>query len=140
MIKELEQFSIFGVSALTNAKFESDVKTSKIIPLWKNFHQIFGTPNEIYSVYYDYKNTLDLENLEYKVCVGVKEKEKSEKVLIQEGKYMLFEDFGKPEIITPKLWQEIYKFFKNSNLQRKFETDFDFYTANKVQIYIGIKE
>ncbi|MGH2266984.1 hypothetical protein [Campylobacter taeniopygiae] len=28
----------------------------KIFPLWKDFHRVFDTPDEIYSVYYDYKD------------------------------------------------------------------------------------
>ncbi|HEF7377101.1 TPA: GyrI-like domain-containing protein [Campylobacter jejuni] len=138
MIQEIEEFSIYGVSVKTDEELESDLNSSLIFPLWKKFHSIFGTPDEIYSVYYDYKNT---HKLEYKICVGVKNPhEKGEKICIKGGKYMLFEGFGKPEIIAPKLWQNINEFFKNSSLQRKFDTDFEFYTTNKTQIYISIKE
>ncbi|ECK7771042.1 GyrI-like domain-containing protein [Campylobacter coli] len=124
MIQEIEEFSIYGVSVKTDEELESDLNSSLIFPLWKKFHSIFGAPDEIYSVYYDYKNT---HKLEYKIC-------------IKGGKYMLFEDSGKPEIIAPKLWQNINEFFKNSSLQRKFDTDFEFYTTNKTQIYISMKE
>lgn len=108
MIQEIEEFSIYGVSVKTDEELESDLNSSLIFPLWKKFHSIFGAPDEIYSVYYDYKNT---HKLEYKICVGVKNPhEKGEKICIKGGKYMLFEGFGKPEIIAPKLWQNINEF------------------------------
>ncbi|ATD42004.1 GyrI-like domain-containing protein [Campylobacter jejuni] len=78
MIQEIEEFSIYGVSVKTDEELESDLNSSLIFPLWKKFHSIFGAPDEIYSVYYDYKNT---HKLEYKICVGMKNPhEKGEKI------------------------------------------------------------
>lgn len=81
MIQEIEEFSIYGVSVKTDEELESDLNSSLIFPLWKKFHSIFGAPDEIYSVYYDYKNT---HKLEYKICVGMKNPhEKGEKICIK---------------------------------------------------------
>ncbi|MBZ7928572.1 GyrI-like domain-containing protein [Campylobacter molothri] len=135
MIKQIQEFAIFGVTTSTDKKLESDKQTSKIFPLWKDFHRVFGAPDEIYSVYYDYKD------LEFKIGVGIKNPcQNAEKILIKSGSYMIFEDFGKPEIIVPKIWSKIEIFFKNSDIKRAFLTDFEFYTSSKTQIYISIKD
>ncbi|MFY4690231.1 hypothetical protein ACOTVD_03940 [Campylobacter jejuni] len=51
MIQEIEEFSIYGVSIQTDEELEIDLNSSLIFPLWKKFYSIFGTPDEIYSVY-----------------------------------------------------------------------------------------
>ncbi|EOI3983167.1 GyrI-like domain-containing protein [Campylobacter jejuni] len=110
MIQEIEEFSIYGVSVKTDEELESDLNSSLIFPLWKKFHSIFGAPDEIYSVYYDYKNT---HKLEYKICVGVKNPhEKGEKICIKGGKYMLFEGFGKPESLPQNFGKISMNFLK----------------------------
>ncbi len=37
MIQEIEEFSIYGVSVKTDEELESDLNSSLIFPLWKNF-------------------------------------------------------------------------------------------------------
>ena len=57
---------------------------------------------------------------------------------IKSGKYAVFSFPNEPQNVA-KFWGEIWKYFENSELKRAYETDFEKYLNEKIEIYISIK-
>ena len=57
---------------------------------------------------------------------------------IKSGKYAVFSFPCEPHNVA-KFWGEIWKYFESSKLRRAYETDFEKYLNEKIEIYISIK-
>ncbi|MBE2983977.1 effector binding domain-containing protein [Campylobacter sp. RM6883] len=133
-----EDFEIYGLKAITDNSSEMS-RCGKITSLWKEFLSLgFGDLDEIYAVYHEYESDI---NGFCSLIVGAKnlERKDSRKVFVKNGKYAMFSKDGTGESVTIELWHEIWSFFKSSNLQRVYESDFEKHLKDKIEIYISIK-
>ena len=131
-----DSFEIYGVK--THTKNEDEIAGNGKIPaLWSKFmSKYYDGKSEIYSVYCNYESDF---NGHYDNFIGTRLGQKSDKILkIQSGKYALFSFPNEPQNVT-KFWDEIWRYFESSELERAYETDFEKYLKDKIEIYISIK-
>ena len=131
-----DSFEIYGVKTRTKNEDEIGGK-GKIPALWSKFmSEHYDGKSEIYSVYCNYESDL---NGHYDNFIGTRLSHKSDKILeIKSGKYAVFSFAREPQNIA-KFWGEIWKYFESSKLKRAYETDFEKYLNEKIEIYISIK-
>ena len=99
--------------------------------------EVYDGKSEIYGVYCSYENGV---NGLYDLFIGTKSLCQSGEILeIKSGKYAVFSFPSEPQNVA-KFWGEIWKYFENSELKRAYETDFEKYLNEKIEIYISIKE
>ena len=131
-----ESFEIYGVKTRTKNEDEIGGK-GKIPALWSKFvSEYYDGKSEIYSVYCNYESDL---NGHYDNFIGTRSSHKSDEILeIKSGKYAVFSFAREPQKVG-KFWGEIWKYFESSELKRAYETDFEKYLKDKIEIYISIK-
>ena len=110
---------------------------SKIPALWAKFmREFYDGKSEIYGVYCSYENGV---NGLYDLFIGTKSLCSGGEILeIKGGKYAVFSFPNEPQNVA-KFWGEIWKYFESSKLKRAYETDFEKYLNEKIEIYISIK-
>lgn len=145
-IIDLEEIKVVGIKARTsNEKAEKDIEE-----LWERFYSeniiqkiSDKLDNEIISIYTEYEGD---HTKPYSVIIGCKVKSFNEidehftSKVIPSGKYAVINVEGELPKSVVNAWQQIW----NSDLQRKYGSDFELYKNNvkkdlpKAEIYIGI--
>ena len=135
-ILAVEGFKIYGLKTRTKNADEIN-GDGKIPALWAKFtKEIYDGKSEIYGVYCSYENGV---NGLYDLFIGTKSLCSGGGILeIKSGKYAVFSFPSEPQNVA-KFWGEIWKYFENSELKRAYETDFEKYLNEKIEIYISIK-
>ena len=135
-ILSVEGFKIYGLKTRTKNADEIN-GDGKIPALWAKFtKEIYDGKSEIYGVYCSYENGV---NGLYDLFIGTKSLCSGGGILeIKSGKYAVFSFPNEPQNVA-KFWGEIWKYFENSELKRAYETDFEKYLNEKIEIYISIK-
>lgn len=135
-ILAVEGFKIYGLKTRTKNTDEIN-GDGKIPALWAKFtKEIYDGKSEIYGVYCSYENGV---NGLYDLFIGTKSLCSGGGILeIKSGKYAVFSFPNEPHNVA-KFWGEIWKYFENSELKRAYETDFEKYLNEKIEIYISIK-
>ena len=135
-ILSVEGFKIYGLKTRTKNTDEIN-GDGKIPALWAKFtKEIYDGKSEIYGVYCSYENGV---NGLYDLFIGTKSLCSGGGILeIKSGKYAVFSFPNEPQNVA-KFWGEIWKYFENSELKRAYETDFEKYLNEKIEIYISIK-
>ena len=135
-ILAVEGFKIYGLKTRTKNTDEIN-GDGKIPALWAKFtKEIYDSKSEIYGVYCSYENGV---NGLYDLFIGTKSLCSGGGILeIKSGKYAVFSFPNEPQNVA-KFWGEIWKYFENSELKRAYETDFEKYLNEKIEIYISIK-
>lgn len=142
-IKKVESFLVTGFSVETQNKDEFNPETAKIPSVWQQVYASnLPSVGDIYGVYSDYES--DANGL-YTLTVGIASNEtrtQDTSVIIQAGKYLVFEGRGPMLIMVIATWQQIWTYFEdNHDYQRQYVTDFEIYAGpEQVDIYIGIKD
>jgi transcription activator, effector binding len=135
-ILAIEGFKIYGLK--TRTKNADEINGDGKIPiLWAKFmKEIYDGKSEIYGVYCSYESDV---NGFYDTFVGTKSLCPGGEILeIKSGKYAVFSFPCEPHNVA-KFWGEIWKYFESSELKRAYETDFEKYLNEKIEIYISIK-
>ena len=129
-ILAVEGFKIYGLK--TRAKNADEINGDGKIPaLWAKFTKEFYD-----GVYCSYENGV---NGFYDLFIGTKSLCHGGEILeIKSGKYAVF-SFPNESQNVAKFWGEIWKYFEDSKLKRAYETDFEKYLNEKIEIYISIK-
>ena len=141
---------IHGISVRTNNKDEQSQENGKIPNLWKEFFEkdlINNIKNQkesspIFGIYSSYESDF---NGEYNLTIGkevVSEDTtlKYKEVSIENGEYLLFKNKGQMPNIVINTWQNIWKYFEDNNIVRKYTTDFELYKSeDEIEIYIAVK-
>ncbi len=135
-ILAVEGFKIYGLKTRTKNTDEIN-GDGKIPALWAKFtKEIYDGKSEIYGVYCSYENGV---NGLYDLFIGTKSLCSGGGILeIKSGKYAVFSFPNEPQNVA-KFWGEIWKYFESSELKRAYETDFEKYLNEKIEIYISIK-
>ena len=135
-ILAVEGFKIYGLRIRTKNADEIN-GGGKIPALWAKFtKEFYDGKSEIYGVYCSYENGV---NGLYDLFIGTKSLCSGGGILeIKSGKYAVFSFPSEPQNVA-KFWGEIWKYFENSELKRAYETDFEKYLNEKIEIYISIK-
>lgn len=135
-ILAVEGIKIYGLK--TRTKNTDEINGGGKIPaLWAKFmKEIYDGKSEIYGVYCSYENGM---NGLYDLFIGTKSLCSGGEILeIKSGKYAVFSFPKEPQNVA-KFWREIWKYFEGSELKRAYETDFEKYLNEKIEIYISIK-
>jgi len=134
-ILEIEGFKIFGLKTRTKNADEINGE-GKIPALWAKFmREFYDGKSEIYGVYCSYENGV---NGLYDLFIGTKSLCCGGEILeIKSCKYAVF-SFPNESHNVAKFWGEIWKYFEGSKLKRAYETDFEFYGADEIKIYISV--
>ena len=135
-ILAVEGFKIYGLKTRTKNADEIN-GDGKIPALWAKFtKEVYDGKSEIYGVYCRYENGV---NGLYDLFIGTKSLCSGGEILeIKSGKYAVFSFPSEPQNVA-KFWGEIWKYFEGSKLKRAYETDFEKYLNEKIEIYISIK-
>lgn len=135
-ILAVEGFKIYGLKTRTKNADEIN-GDGKILALWAKFtKEFYDGKSEIYGVYCSYENGV---NGFYDLFIGTKSLCHGGEILeIKSGKYAVF-SFPNESQNVAKFWGEIWKYFESSELKRAYETDFETYLNEKIEIYISIK-
>nr|WP_315015839.1 effector binding domain-containing protein [uncultured Campylobacter sp.] len=135
-ILAVEGFKIYGLKTRTKNADEIN-GDGKIPALWAKFtKEVYDGKSEIYGVYCRYENGV---NGFYDLFIGTKSLCSGGEILeIKRGKYAVFSFPCEPQNVA-KFWGEIWKYFENSEPKRAYETDFEKYLNEKIEIYISIK-
>ena len=135
-ILAIEGFKIYGLKTRTKNADEIN-GDGKIPTLWAKFtKEIYDGKSEIYGVYCSYEN--GVSGL-YDLFIGTKSLCSGGEILeIKSGKFAVFSFPCEPHNVA-KFWGEIWKYFESSKLKRAYETDFEKYLNEKIEIYISIK-
>ena len=135
-ILAVEGFKIYGLKTRTKNADEIN-GDGKIPTLWAKFtKEFYDGKSEIYGVYCSYENGV---NGLYDLFIGTKSLCPGGEILeIKSSKYAVFSFPGEPQNVA-KFWGEIWKYFESSKLKRAYETDFERYLNEKIEIYISIK-
>lgn len=156
--KEKESIQILGITVRTSNSNEM-TENAQIPQLWETFYQqqVFERVSNLakspitYALYSDYDDGL---NGEYSTTVGleVKSEEIAPKGLIAKeipaAKYLIFtSEKGPITEIVIKTWQNIWRWFEQSDVERAYTGDFEIYDERcseqneaQVDIYVAIKE
>lgn len=147
---QIKQFTVTGSSTRTRNDDEFNAENARLPQLWEQFfsqdmNKLKANPDNpsIYGVYADYDS--DASGY-YTVTAGMdiagKPSTDYNPVIIQSGKYLVFENKGENPKAIIETWQAIWQYFECSSTQeqRKFVTDFEQYlNSEQHAVYIGIK-
>jgi len=156
VMKEKERFSMMGISVRTTNANEMTAD-AKIAGLWERYYgqEVFNEiPNPVnaFVAYGVYSNYVDGVNGEYSITAGLEVSEPSEipeefvVKTIPAAKYMVFTSGQGPisEVVI-KLWQDIWRWFEQGEVERTYTGDFEVYDERclnpqhaQVDIYIAI--
>lgn len=139
--------NIEGLSVRTKNADEINPEKAKIAALHQQFDKIcqvdYAKGYRVYGLYYDYESDATGE---FSVLAGTdqiahEKIESMKSIQIPAGKYCLFDVSGDVPQVVIKAWAEIWIFFeKNTDYQRNYVTDFEYYKSQtEVEVYIGIK-
>lgn len=128
----ISEFRVEGKIIRTNNLLELDPQTAQIGYLWESFLSKGDRSLRPYAVYSAYSSD---ENGDFDVTVGVKSELGT---LVHQNKYLVFEEKGEAPECVLRAWRSVWEYFKTSEETRLFQTDFEEYSADGVQIYIGI--
>lgn len=145
----LEEKLIVGISVRTNNSDEQSPVTGKLMKLWGNFFkndlmskisdQKENSP--MFGVYASYESDF---NGDYTVTAGVEVTSSSTDseyavVKIESGDYLLFSNKGEMPNVVVDTWKEIWEYFSENNIKRKYSTDFELYKSqDEVEVYISV--
>ena len=144
----LDQKKVYGLSLRTNMVNEMNPSTAKIGDLWQKFDAEVAVDykggERVYGLYYDYENGIEGD---FSVTAAYDGQAKGlEKLLIEAGKYLLFEaeaksanDLERTNTVIA-LWGEVWDYFANEPQHtRAFNRDFDFYKdQTHIEVYVSI--
>ncbi len=148
-IVEIDNKEIYGISTRTTNSDEMNPKTAKIGKTWQKFDSEvsvdYQNGERVYGVYYNYESDA---NGKFDVLAGCeKESHSLNKVIIQKGKYIVFEgkaktpdDEGRIQAVIAT-WGKVWEYFsdENSKYKRAYKTDFEYYkNQTDIDIYISI--
>ncbi len=142
MMKQVESFTVTGLSVRTQNSDEFNEKMAKLPGLWQQFYTSELAANaNIFGVYSNYDTDA---NGHYTVTVGVKshcEQTQLSPVTIQAGNYLVFKGTGPMPATVIEAWKQVWAFFeKNTAYRRNFISDFEAYNGpDQVAIYIGLE-
>ncbi|KRG12581.1 GyrI-like domain-containing protein [Lederbergia galactosidilytica] len=154
-LQKKDAFKVMGISVETSNENEM-TDQAKIPVLWGRFYQeqlsmqILALNHTVYGVYSDYATDV---NGTYQMTIGQevdKDTQSDEWVTktIPTSQYLVFTSKKGPIVqIVVELWQEIWEYCKEKNIQRTYTGDFEVYDercANpedaQVEIYIAVEE
>ena len=147
-IVKLEEKQIRGLSIRTSNAKEMNPQTAKIGALHQQFDAEISVDYKngarVYGVYYNYESD---HTGDFSVLAGVDQiagtrAENLESITLPAVTYMVFEATGEVPQIVIETWAKIWEYFssENSQFQRSYITDFEFYkNRHEVEIYIGVK-
>ena len=148
-IVEIEEKAIFGISTRTTNANEMNAETAKIGKAWQKFDNEvevdYQGGERVYGVYYNYESDA---NGEFDVLAGYeKQNNFLDKVIIQKGKYLVFNGKAKTPDDNERIqaviqtWGKIWKYFNNesSEYKRAYKTDFEYYNnQTDIDIYVSV--
>jgi predicted transcriptional regulator YdeE len=147
-IEHIESFCVTGLCVRTKNTDEFNSESAKIPGLWTQFYservveqistRLPNTP--IFGVYSAYES--DAASF-YDLTVGVsvdKSNSDFENIVIEAGKYLVFEARGAMPNAIIHTWSYIWSYFEqHPEIYRSFLTDFEAYkNPEEAHIYIGI--
>lgn len=157
VLKKKDQFCMMGISVRTTNANEMTAD-AKIAGLWEQYYgqkMYDGIPNLVnasvtYGLYSDYEDGV---NGEYSITAGLEVNDPSEfpKTFVVKtvpaATYLVFtSEKGPISEIVIKLWQDIWHWFEQGNVERTYTGDFEIYDERchnpqdaQVAIYIAIK-
>ena len=148
-VVEIDEKEIYGLSTRTTNATEMNPEIAKIGKTWQKFDNEvsvdYQNGERVYGVYYNYESDA---NSEFDVLAGCeKEGSSLDKVVIQKGKYLVFEgkaktpdDNGRIQAVI-ETWGKVWKYFgdESSKYKRAYKTDFEYYkNQSDIDIYISI--
>jgi predicted transcriptional regulator YdeE len=144
----VDPLSISGLQVRTFNSAEQSADTAKIGPMWGRFYseRLFEriAPKQpeaaVYGVYSGYES--DASGA-FDVTAGIAVTtpvQGYETISIEAGQYLVFEGKGPMPGAVIEAWQRIWGYFQaNPQIQRRYATDFERYSAEQaVSVYIGI--
>ena len=142
IMKQLDSFTVTGLTVKTQNSDEFNQETAKLPNLWQQFYASNPTPiTIIFGIYSDYES--DANGL-YNVTVGTANDNQSAElcaVKIHSGNYLIFQGKGPMPLTVIETWKRVWDYFSEESMhQRCFMTDFEAYSnSDEVAIYIGVK-
>jgi predicted transcriptional regulator YdeE len=150
-IVEIDEKTIYGISARTTNANEMNPKTARIAKTWQKFDSEvtvdYQGGERVYGVYYNYESDA---NGEFDVLAGCeKENNTPGKITIQKGKYLVFESRAEQVDDNARIqavietWGKVWEYFTNetSEYKRTYKTDFEYYkNQTDVDIYISVEK
>lgn len=130
IVVELAEFYIAGRTVRTNNQAEMNPASAKIAGLWQRFEP---TQEPVYGVYSNYQSDATGD---FDVTAGVRAEAG---LKIQAGKYLVFKARGPMPATVIEAWAGIWAYFAQSDTKRCFQTDFESYQPDGVDIYIGCR-
>ena len=135
----MESFTVMGREVRTSNTREMSGQ-GVIGLLWSKMNPDSGTPVAVYSEYATDKDG------EYSYMLGVEIGHNEtlplqfSKRTTEEGDYVCLKSEGPatPELVVG-LWRQIWTFEEAGQLVRAYRTDFEIYTANGLELYVGIR-
>lgn len=147
--QQVAAIRVSGVKVRTRNADETEAASAKIGPTWQRFfnqglyESIPGKHSDspVYGVYSAYESDASGE---FDVLAGVTTRvpaEGFESLVIEPGRYLVFEARGQMPDAVISTWQHIWAYFEQPDAQtRAFVTDFEAYQAEDLAlIYIGIR-
>lgn len=146
-LKTVAEKTIYGISTRTNNAAEMS-PNGKIPALWQSFDESvpvdYQNGERVYGAYFDYESD---HNGMFNVLAGFDgntypENIELEKIVIPQGKYLVFTHKGEMPQIAIDAWTEVWQYFDNDDCehQRLFSVDFEYYAnGNEIQVHIAVK-
>lgn len=147
--QQISQVRVSGLRIRTRNADEMSPASAKIGPMWQRFfgEGLYDTipgkqpGSPVYGVYSGYES--DAGGL-FDVTAGVATAEAAEgfdSLVIQAGRYLVFEARGQMPDAIIRAWQQVWAYFEQPGVQtRAFVTDFEAYQADDLAlIHIGIR-
>lgn len=120
--------TIKGIKVRTNNNSIED-----IIKLWEQVPHL-GLTGEIYAIYTKYESDFSGD---FDLVIGTEQAPLPEKVVLEPGKYVVYDVAEATPEGVGKTWQEIWS---NPTLKRAYTTDFEVYkTDGTIQVYIAVQ-
>lgn len=145
-LRFVSEKTISGLSTRTDNATEMSAN-GRIPGLWQSFDKSvpvdYKNGERVYGVYYNYESD---HNGLFTVLAGFDGQSYPpnidiEKVIIPQGKYLVFTQKGEMPQIAINAWTQVWEYFTNENCehQRLFTTDFEYYpNGNQIEVHIAI--
>ncbi len=119
--------TIKGIKVRTNNNSIED-----IMKIWQDFSML-GITGEVYAIYTNYES--DFRG-DFDLVIGTETANLEEKVIIQPGKYVVYDVEGSAPENVGATWQKIWG---DTTMKRKYTTDYEVYhTDGIIQVYIAV--
>ena len=147
-IRLVAEKTVNGLAIRTDNDTEMDPSTGRIAALWQGFDATvpvdYKNGERVYGVYSDYESDHTGKFTVHACFDGESfpESAKLEKVIIPQGKYLVFTHHGEMPQIAIDAWTEVWNYFSNGDVeyQRLYSTDFEFYrTGSQIEVHIAIE-